>query len=161
MVVSDLNPDAVRACTDIGATLADSVADLAVGCGVVMTSLASPSVVEEVRLGKGGIAEHARPGTVFIDFSTSSLAGIELRKLDSVIRNASGISSGYASRSSKTLAGDLKARFALDLAHEDLRPAPEMADGPGVPGLIAPQVISLMRMARGMGLVPCVIDNGW
>jgi 3-hydroxyisobutyrate dehydrogenase-like beta-hydroxyacid dehydrogenase len=43
-------------------------------------------------------------------------------------------------------------RWPLDLAHKDLRLALEMADELGVPGLIAPQVMSLMRMARGMGL---------
>ena len=50
------------------------------------------------------------------------------------------------------LAGDFKATFALDLAHKDLRLALEMADELGVPGMIAPQVMNLMRMARGMGL---------
>jgi 3-hydroxyisobutyrate dehydrogenase-like beta-hydroxyacid dehydrogenase len=79
-------------------------------------------------------------------------SGIDLKKLDAVIRNASGMSAGYASMSTKTLAGDFKPTFALDLAHKDLRLALEMADELGVPGLIAPQVMSLMRMARGMGL---------
>ena len=73
-------------------------------------------------------------------------------KLDSVIRNASGMSAGYASLSAKTLAGDFTPTFALDLAHKDLRLALELADELGVPGLIAPQVMNLMRMARGMGL---------
>ncbi len=79
-------------------------------------------------------------------------SGIDLKKLDAVIRNASGMSSGYASLSTKTLAGDFRPTFALDLAHKDLRLALEMADELGVPGLIAPQVMNLMRMARGMGL---------
>ncbi len=79
-------------------------------------------------------------------------AGIDLRKLDSVIRNASGMSSGYANMANKALARRFEATFALDLAHKDLRLALEMADELGVPGLIAPQVMSLMRKARGMGL---------
>ena len=62
------------------------------------------------------------------------------------------MSAGYANMSTKTLAGDFKPTFALDLAHKDLRLALELADELGVPGLIAPQVMSLMRMARGMGL---------
>jgi 3-hydroxyisobutyrate dehydrogenase-like beta-hydroxyacid dehydrogenase len=33
-----------------------------------------------------------------------------------------------------------------------MRLALELADELGVPGMIAPQVMSLMRMARGMGL---------
>ena len=75
-----------------------------------------------------------------------------MKKLDSVIRNASGMSSAYNNMSSKALAGDYKPTFALNLAHKDLRLALEMADELGVPGMIAPQVMNLMRMARGMGL---------
>jgi 3-hydroxyisobutyrate dehydrogenase-like beta-hydroxyacid dehydrogenase len=62
------------------------------------------------------------------------------------------MSTGYANLATKTLAGDFRPTFALDLAHKDLRLALELADDLGVPGLIAPQVMSLMRMARGMGL---------
>jgi 3-hydroxyisobutyrate dehydrogenase-like beta-hydroxyacid dehydrogenase len=79
-------------------------------------------------------------------------AGIDLHKLDQVIRNASGMSSGYANMATKAFKGGFEATFALDLAHKDLRLALEMADELGVPGMIAPQVMNLMRMARGMGL---------
>jgi 3-hydroxyisobutyrate dehydrogenase-like beta-hydroxyacid dehydrogenase len=79
-------------------------------------------------------------------------AGIDMQKLDAVIRNASGDSSGYRNMATKALAGNFAATFALDLAHKDLRLAMELADEVGVPGLNAPQVLNLMRMARGMGL---------
>ena len=79
-------------------------------------------------------------------------AGIDLHKLDQVIRNASGMSSGYANMATKAFKGAFEPTFALDLAHKDLRLALEMADELGVPGMIAPQVMNLMRMARGMGL---------
>jgi 3-hydroxyisobutyrate dehydrogenase-like beta-hydroxyacid dehydrogenase len=79
-------------------------------------------------------------------------SGIDLRKLDAVIRNASGMSTGYANMATKAFKGEFQATFALDLAHKDLRLALEMADELGVPGLIAPQVMNLMRMARGMGM---------
>ena len=52
----------------------------------------------------------------------------------------------------KAFAGNFAPTFALDLAHKDMRLAMELADELGVPGLIAPQVLNLMRMARGMGL---------
>ena len=247
VVVFDISAAALSECTSLGATAADSVADLAVRCDVVITSLPVPRIVEEVALGSGGIADSARPGTVFIDLSTNSpatakrvsagmsskgipmleapvsggtarakdgtivimvggeaqvfeqqlpllksfsgevvhvgdigmgstaklinnmlafcnsaaaaealmmgkRAGIDLRKLDAVIRNASGMSSGYANMATKAFKGEFEASFALDLAHKDLRLALEMADDLGVPGLIAPQVMNLMRMARGMGL---------
>jgi 3-hydroxyisobutyrate dehydrogenase-like beta-hydroxyacid dehydrogenase len=247
VVVFDLNADAIKTCTDLGAAAGASVADVSSRCDVVITSLPIPSVVEDVTLGPGGIAENARPGTVFIDLSTNAPAtakrvhagmtakgiamleapvsggvtratdgtivimvggdatvfeqnlpllksfssevihlgdigfgstaklinnmlafinsaaaaealmmgkrsGIDLRKLDAVIRNASGMSAGYANMAGKALAGDFRPTFALDLAHKDLRLAMALADELGVPGLIAPQVLNLMRMARGMGL---------
>ncbi|MSP00817.1 MAG: NAD(P)-dependent oxidoreductase [Acetobacteraceae bacterium] len=247
VVVFDLNPAALKECTDLGASSALSVAELAKGCDVVITSLPTPRIVEDVTLGTGGVAENARPGAVFIDLSTNSpatakrvnegmkakgipmleapvsggtsrakdgtivimvggdsqtfeqqlpllksfsgevvhvgdigmgstaklinnmlafcnaaaaaealmmgkRAGIDLHKLDSVIRNASGMSSGYANMATKAFKGEFQPTFALDLAHKDLRLALELADDLGVPGLIAPQVMSLMRMARGMGL---------
>jgi 3-hydroxyisobutyrate dehydrogenase-like beta-hydroxyacid dehydrogenase len=246
VIVFDLSPDAVKACTDLGASSGASVADVAARCDVVITSLPIPSVVEQVTLGPDGIAAHAKPGSVFIDLSTNApstakkvhegmaakgiamleapvsggtvratdgtivimvggddktfeqqlpllksfsgevvhvgdigmgsvaklinnmmafcnaataaealmmgkRSGIDLKKLDAVIRNASGMSAGYANLSTKVLAGDYKASFALDLAHKDLRLALQLADELGVPGLIAPQVMNLMRMARGMG----------
>ena len=247
VVVFDVNPDAVKACTDLGASSGGSVADVAARCDVVITSLPLPRIVEDVTLGANGIAANAKPGTVFIDLSTNSPAtakrvnegmkakgiamleapvsggtsratdgtivimvggdetvfeqnlpllksfsgevihlgeigfgstaklinnmlafcnaaaaaealmmgkrsGIDMMKLDSVIRNASGMSSAYGNMSNKALAGDYKPSFALNLAHKDLRLALEMADELGVPGMIAPQVMNLMRMARGMGL---------
>ncbi len=249
VIVFDLNPDAVKACTELGASAGTSVADVASRCDVVITSLPLPKIVEDVTLGKGGIAENAKPGTVFIDLSTNSPAtakrvnegmkakgipmleapvsggtsrakdgtivimvggdatvfennlpllksfsgevihlgdigfgsvaklinnmlafcnsaaaaealmmgkrsGIDLKKLDAVIRNASGMSNGYSNMAVKAFAGNFDATFALDLAHKDLRLAMELADELGVPGMIAPQVLNLMRMARGMGLGP-------
>ena len=247
VIVFDLNADAVKACTDLGATSGSSVADVASRCDVVITSLPIPKVVEEVTLGANGIAVSAKLGSTFIDLSTNSPAtarrvhegmkakgihmleapvsggvvratdgtivimvggddkvfeqqlpllksfsgevvhvgdigmgstaklinnmlafcnaaaaaealmmgkksGIDMKKLDAVIRNASGMSAGYANMASKALAGNYAPSFALDLAHKDLRLALEMADELGVPGMIAPQVMSLMRMARGMGM---------
>ena len=74
VIVYDLSPDAVKACTDFGASSGASVADIAERCDVVITSLPIPRVVEEVTLGAGGIAEVAKAGTVFIDRSTNAPA---------------------------------------------------------------------------------------
>jgi 3-hydroxyisobutyrate dehydrogenase-like beta-hydroxyacid dehydrogenase len=249
VAVFDLNPDAVKACTELGASAATSVADVAARCDVTITSLPLPKIVEDVTLGPNGIAQNARPGSVFIDLSTNAPAtakrvaagmaakgihmleapvsggtaratdgtivimvggdakvfennlpllksfsgevihlgeigygsvaklinnmlafcnaaaaaealmmgkrsGIDLKSLDAVIRNASGMSSAYAGMATKAFAGNFAPTFALDLAHKDLRLAMELADELGVPGLIAPQVLNLQRMARGMGLGP-------
>ncbi len=247
VIVFDLNEVALKECTDLGASAAISVAVLAGQCDVVITSLPTPGIVEQVALGRGGVADSAKAGTCFIDLSTNSpetakrvnegmrgkgiamleapvsggtarakdgtivimvggeaqvleqqlpllksfsgevihvgaigmgstaklinnmlafcnsaaaaealllgkRAGIDLHKLDDVIRNASGMSAGYANMAAKALTGNFEATFALDLAYKDLRLALALADDLGVPGLIAPQVMSLMRMARGMGL---------
>ena len=63
VIVFDLNPDAVKACTDLGASSGASVADVAARCDVVITSLPLPKIVEDVTLGPNGIAANAKPGT--------------------------------------------------------------------------------------------------
>jgi 3-hydroxyisobutyrate dehydrogenase-like beta-hydroxyacid dehydrogenase len=74
VVVFDPNPDAVKACTEIGASAAGSVAEIAARCDVVITSLPVPSVVEQVALGADGIAANAKAGTTYIDLSTNAPA---------------------------------------------------------------------------------------
>ncbi|HUD62382.1 MAG TPA: NAD(P)-dependent oxidoreductase [Acetobacteraceae bacterium] len=247
VVVFDLNPAAIAACTTLGATAGTSVAQIAATCDVVFTSLPMPRNVDEVTLGPDGIAANARPGTTYIDLSTNApgtarkvnegmrakgiamleapvsggtsratdgtivimvggdvktfdtqlpllksfsgevvhvgeigmgsvaklvnnmlafcnaaaaaealmigaMAGIDLRKLQQVISNASGNSSAFRNISEKAFKGEFGATFALDLAHKDLRLALELADELGVPGLIAPQVMNLMRIARAKGM---------
>ncbi|MBY8858683.1 NAD(P)-dependent oxidoreductase [Nocardia sp. CA2R105] len=72
LVVFDSNPDASAGLLGLGAKVASSVADLAGTADVVFTSLPGPAQVEAVILGSGGILEHARPGLVLFDLSTSS-----------------------------------------------------------------------------------------
>jgi 3-hydroxyisobutyrate dehydrogenase-like beta-hydroxyacid dehydrogenase len=242
--VFDLNPAAIKACTELGAAAGTSVAQVASTCDVVFTSLPMPRNVEEVA---AGIAASAKAGTVYIDLSTNSpatarrvnelmrakgihlleapvsggvpratdgtivimvggdaavfdaqlpllksfsgevvhvgeigmgsvaklvnnmlafcnaaaaaealmigtMAGIDLRKLQQVISNASGNSSAFRNISEKAFKREFQATFALDLAHKDLRLALELADELGVPGMIAPQVMNLMRIARAKGM---------
>ena len=247
VAVVDLNPDAVAACTALGAVAGASTAALAAESDVVFTSLPMPKNVESVALGPDGIAAQARPGTVYIDLSTNSAAtarrvhegmaakgiamleapvsggvpratdgtivimvggeaavfeaqlpllksfskevihvggigmgsvaklcnnmlafcniaaasealllgaaaGIDVHKLYDVICNASGNSDAFRGLGPKAFARNFAPGFALDLAHKDLRLALEMADECGVPGMIAPQVMTLMRMGRAKGM---------
>lgn len=55
-----------------GATLADSVAELAKKANVIITIVGYPRDVEEVYLGEKGIIKNASPGTYLIDMTTSS-----------------------------------------------------------------------------------------
>jgi 3-hydroxyisobutyrate dehydrogenase-like beta-hydroxyacid dehydrogenase len=117
---------------------------------------------EVIHVGEVGFGSVAKLINNMVAFCNSAIAaealvmgkrsGIDLKKLDTVIRNASGDSTGYRNMATKALAGNFAATFALDLAHKDMRLAMELADELGVPGLVAPQVLNLMRMARGMGL---------
>ena len=74
VAVFDLNPEAVKRCTDVGGIAATSVADAVKDADVVLTSLPRPRDVETVALGAEGIKGHARPGTVYFDLSTNSPA---------------------------------------------------------------------------------------
>jgi 3-hydroxyisobutyrate dehydrogenase-like beta-hydroxyacid dehydrogenase len=81
-----------------------------------------------------------------------AMAGIDMQKLFGIITNGSGDSAAIRNLANRALAGKFEASFALDLAYKDLGLAVDLAAEHGVPGMIAPQVLNLMRMARGLGL---------
>ena len=72
VAVFDLNAAAVKACVDVGATAATSIADVAKGAAVVMTSLPMPRDVEKVALGDGGVLASLSKGQTYIDLSTNA-----------------------------------------------------------------------------------------
>ncbi len=72
VTVFDLNPAAVKACTDLGATAAGSVAEVTKGADIVMTSLPMPRDVESVALGDNGILANLKAGQTYIDLSTNA-----------------------------------------------------------------------------------------
>src|SRR4029078_11981167 len=72
VTVFDLNPAAVKTCTDLGGTAAKSVAEATKGADLVMTSLPMPKDVEAVALGESGILANIAKGQTFIDLSTNA-----------------------------------------------------------------------------------------
>src|ERR1700745_46762 len=72
VTVFDLNPAAVKTCTDLGGKAAKSVAEATKGADIVMTSLPMPKDVEKVALGDGGILANIVKGQTFIDLSTNA-----------------------------------------------------------------------------------------
>jgi 3-hydroxyisobutyrate dehydrogenase-like beta-hydroxyacid dehydrogenase len=70
--VFDLNPAAVKTCTDLGGSAAKSIAEATKGADVVMTSLPMPKDVEAVTLGDSGILANIAKGQTFIDLSTNA-----------------------------------------------------------------------------------------
>lgn len=119
----------------------------------------SKEVVHVGAVGFGSVAKLINNQLAFSNMAAAAealalgaMSGIDMAKLNQVIENASGFSWAYRSVAAKAFAGDYTATFALDLAHKDQRLALELADELGVPGLIGPQVMALMRMARAAGL---------
>ena len=72
VTVFDLNPAAVKTCTDLGGTAAKSVAEVTKGADVVMTSLPMPKDVEAVTLGDDGILANIAKGQTYIDLWTNA-----------------------------------------------------------------------------------------
>lgn len=57
----------------LGASWADNVAEVGARSDVVITVLPGPRQVREIMIGSGGVLDQMRPGTTFIDMSTSSV----------------------------------------------------------------------------------------
>lgn len=72
-VVHSLSRDEAANLEALGALWADSVADVGARSDVVITVLPGPQQVREIMIGQGGALAHMRPGSTFIDMSTSSV----------------------------------------------------------------------------------------
>lgn len=82
----------------------------------------------------------------------ATMSGVDMKKVAEIVQGGSGDSFAFRNLLRRGLAGEFKASFALDLAYKDLGLAVDLAAEHGVPGMVAPQVLNLMRMARGLGL---------
>jgi 3-hydroxyisobutyrate dehydrogenase len=74
VVVHDKRKEAAEPQLALGATWAESPAEVARQCDIVITSLPGPPVVEQVVYGDGGLLASMRPGSLYIDMSTNSPA---------------------------------------------------------------------------------------
>ncbi|MBR0834242.1 NAD-binding protein [Bradyrhizobium manausense] len=72
LMVSDLNPQAVRELTLLQARPAETVRELAARSDVIVTMLPDSSVVRKVVSGPDGAIAHARPKSIIMDMSTVS-----------------------------------------------------------------------------------------
>jgi 3-hydroxyisobutyrate dehydrogenase len=71
MVVFDLRQEVTRPLRERGAKVVDSACELARQSDVIITALPIPKDVEQVSCGENGILEGIRPGSVYVDISTS------------------------------------------------------------------------------------------
>jgi 3-hydroxyisobutyrate dehydrogenase len=94
-----------RGVTEKGATWSSSVADLAPKADIIFTMVGYPSDVRNVYLSPGGLLEHATPGTLLVDMTTTLPAlAIEIHEL--------AFSKGLLSLDAPVSGGDIGARNA-------------------------------------------------
>lgn len=70
LVICELNPDTVNEFRGLGAEIAENPAGVAEKCDLIITMLPNSPQVRQVALGKNGLIEAAKPGTVIIDMSS-------------------------------------------------------------------------------------------
>ncbi|MEM2424724.1 MAG: NAD(P)-dependent oxidoreductase [candidate division WOR-3 bacterium] len=70
LVVYDIRDEAVNEAVKLGAQKASSAKEVAEKSEVIMSSLPTPRDVEDVYLGKNGVLEGIKPGSVIIELST-------------------------------------------------------------------------------------------
>ncbi|MEC9309402.1 MAG: NAD(P)-dependent oxidoreductase [Chloroflexota bacterium] len=71
LIVYDVREESTRRLLEGGARLGNSPADVASRSDITFTSLPGPKEVEAVVLGKEGILEGIKPGTIYVDLSSS------------------------------------------------------------------------------------------
>jgi 3-hydroxyisobutyrate dehydrogenase len=74
MIVYDKNPEPTAVMKERGATVADSIAEIARAADVLFMSLPGPPEVEAVTLANDGVLHSIKPGSVVFDLSTNSVA---------------------------------------------------------------------------------------
>ena len=72
LTVHDIRKDAARDLLERGAKWANSPAEVAKACEIVITSLPGPKDVEQVVLGPDGLTAGWKKGDIYIDMSTNS-----------------------------------------------------------------------------------------
>lgn len=70
LVISDINEASVKELTALGAKAAENGAAVAAECDLIITMLPNSPHVRTVILGKGGVLETAKDGTIVIDMSS-------------------------------------------------------------------------------------------
>ncbi|MBS03340.1 MAG: 3-hydroxyisobutyrate dehydrogenase [Gammaproteobacteria bacterium] len=88
LVVHDLNEAVVAPLVAAGARWSDSPAQAAADAEVVITCLPSPAACAAVLEGAGGVLETLRPGTVWIEMSTTDAE--EVGRLAAAVRERGG-----------------------------------------------------------------------
>lgn len=73
LVVHSLKKSEADNLLALGATWANSAAEVGSKCDIVITVLPAPHHVRDIMIGSGGVLEQMKPASTFIDMSTSSV----------------------------------------------------------------------------------------
>ena len=74
LVIHDVDRDAADDLLESGAEWAATPVEVAMACRLVITSLPTPEIVEQVVLGRSGLTEGWQAGDVYIDMTTNSVS---------------------------------------------------------------------------------------
>lgn len=72
LTVWNRTPEKAEPLRELGATVADSAADVAKACDVLITMVSDDAALEDLLFGHGGVADTLAPGSVLVDMSTTS-----------------------------------------------------------------------------------------
>ena len=70
LIVFDIRPEPVADLVKLGATAAQSIADVAKSCSIIITVLPTGREVDQIVMGTDGVFANAKPGTLIMDLST-------------------------------------------------------------------------------------------
>lgn len=82
LTVNDINKEIAAPLLEQGAKWGDTPKDLAESCQVVISSLPTPQIVEQVIYGQNGLKEGWKSGDIYVDMSTNSPTTIRRIALD-------------------------------------------------------------------------------
>ena len=116
LTVLDVNATSMQPLVDAGATTAATPRDVAAASEVVITMLPDAPDVERVALGKDGVVEGLKPGSIYIDMSTIDPA--TTRKVGAAVKakGAAMIDSPVGKTADHAVAGTLTLMVGGDAA---------------------------------------------
>lgn len=74
VIAFNRSSESLETLAGLGATRLDSIAEVAAGADIVLTSLTNQQSVRDVYLGADGLSENARSGQIYIETSTNDIA---------------------------------------------------------------------------------------
>ena len=126
LVVNDARREAARALLDRGAEWADSPAEMAEACRMVISCLPSPASVEEIALGASGLARNWKAGDIYVDMSTNSPSVVRSIAAEAVGRGVAVLDAPVSGGTKGAEAGTLTIMVGGDAAAlEKARPVLE------------------------------------